>query len=146
MIRKDDAVIEIRTGFEPFAITILTACLMWSGLTLAALSNVSGVTAKAMPAWTIYVFFAGMLVCAGVTITGAVMEKFFARLYGFYVEIAGLFALFFLCGVYACWVGYVVGSNGANFILFMVAICTASVWRTALIALGLRQAKKKKTS
>lgn len=142
VIRKDDVVIEIRTGFEPFAITMLTACLLWSGLTLAALGNVSGATARALPWWAIYLFFAGMLACAVVTITGVVMEKFFTRLYGFYAEVAGLFALFWLCAVYACWVFIVVGTNGASFILFMAAISIAAVWRTALIVLGLRRAKK----
>lgn len=142
MIRRDDVVIEIRTGFEPFAVTILIACLLWSGLSLTALSKVSGATAKAMPAWTIYVFFAGMFACVIVTITGVIMEKFFARLYGFYAEAAGLVALCLLCAVFAYWVGFIVGSTGANFILFMCAICLACVWRTVLIVLGLRRAKK----
>lgn len=142
VIRKDDVVIEIRTGFEPFAVTILLACLMWSGLTLSALGRVSGATARVMPSWAIYLFFAGMLTCTVVAIAGVVMEKFLGRLYGFYVETAGLFGLFFLCVVYASWVWLVAGSNGASFILFMSAIAIASVWRTALIALGLRRAKR----
>lgn len=142
VIRKDDVVIEIRTGFEPFAMTMLTACLLWSCLTLAALGKVSGATARTLPGWAIYLFFAGMLACAVVTIVGVVMEKFFSKFYGFYAEVAGLSALFMLCAVYACWVYIVVGTNGANFILFMVAISAAAVWRSVLILLGLRRAKK----
>jgi hypothetical protein len=142
VIRKDDVVIEIRTGWEPFAITILTACLLWSGITLAALSEVSGATARAMPTWAIYLFFAGMLTCSIVTVTGVVMEKFLTRLDGFYVEAAGLFALSSLCVVYAFWVLIAVGGTGASFILFMVAVAIASVWRISLIALGLRRAKR----
>lgn len=142
MIRKDDQIIEIRTGFEPFAVTILLACLLWSGLTLSALGKVSGATARAMPTAAIYLFFAGMLACTVVTIAGVVMEKFFAKLYGFYVEAGGLFGLFFLCVVYAGWVLLIAGSNGASFILFMAAISTGSVWRVSLIVLGLRRARK----
>lgn len=95
-----------------------------------------------MPSWAIYVFFAGMLICSAVTITGVVMEKFLSRIYGFYVEAAGLVALFFLCAVYAYWVFTIVAAAGANFILFMTAVSIASVWRTTLITLGLRRAKK----
>jgi len=142
VIRKDDAVIEIRTGWEPFAVTILIACLLWSGLTLAALNQVSGATARAMPSWAIYLFFAGMLTCVIVTIGGVVLEKFFARIYGFYVEAAGLVALFFLCAVYASWVFLVLKATGASFILFMAAVSIASAWRITLITLGLRRAKR----
>lgn len=142
VIRRDDVVVEIRTGFEPFAMTILAACLLWSAITLTALGKVSGATSRAMPDWAVYLFFAGLLTCATVTVTGVVMEKFFSKLYGFYAELAGLTALFFLCAVYAYWVSYIVGSSGANFILFMGAISVASVWRSANIVLGLRRAKK----
>jgi hypothetical protein len=142
VIRKDDIVIEIRTGFEPFAMAMLLACLLWSGLTLSALGNVSGTTVRAMPSWAIYLFFTGMFAGAAVTIIGVVMEKFFTKLYGFYAEIAGLVALFSLCVTFAYWVGFVVGSAGANFIIFMAAISIASAWRSLLIVLGLRQAKK----
>jgi len=141
VIRKDDKVIEIRTGFEPFAMTIMTACLLWSGVTLSALGKVSGTTARTLPGWAIYLFFAGLLACAVVTVSGVVMEKFFSKLYGFYAEFAGLVALFCLSMVYACWVWYVVGSNGAGFIIFMVAVAVASAWRSVLIVLGLRLAK-----
>lgn len=142
MIRKDDVVVEIRTGFEPFAITILVACLLWSGLTLTALGKVSGATARAMPSLAIYLFFAGLLACAAVTISGVVMEKFLAKLYGFYVEIAGLLGLFFFCVVYASWVWLIAGAAGASFLLFMSAISAAAAWRTGVIVLGLRRAKK----
>lgn len=142
MIRKDDVVIEIRTGWEPFAVCMLTACLLWSCLTLAALNQVSGATARAMPSWAVYLFFAGMLACVTVTITGVVLEKFFSKLYGFYVEASGLLALIFLCAVYASWVFVVLGATGASFILMMIAISVASVWRNTLIMLGLRRAKR----
>lgn len=142
VIRKDNQIIEIRTGFEPYAICILSTCLVWSGLTLSAFSRVTGATSKALPWWAIYFFFAAMLAGAAVTIVGVVLEKFYQRLYGFYVEAAGTGGLFFLCLIYAFWVWVVIGTSGAGFILFMFGIAVASAWRVTLIALGLRRAKK----
>lgn len=142
VVRKDDVVIEIRTGFEPFAITILGTCLAWSALTLAALGRATGATTNALPWWAVYFFFGAMLTGASVTIIGVILEKFYQRLYGFYVEAAGLGELFFLCLVYAWWVAVVVGAPGSGFILFMAGVAIASAWRVTLVILGLRKTKR----
>lgn len=142
MIRDGQPPVQVRSGFEPFAVTLISALLLWSTTTLLALSEVSGTTAQAFPKWAVYVFFGGMVIGALTFLSGIALERLRATTLGVHIERAGLTGLLGLALTYSVWVWMVSGVRGLSFIYLMAAVWTGASWRNLLITIDLRRAKR----
>ncbi len=135
---------EVRSGVEPFQLTLLTICLAWGVLTLAALPQVSGATARSLPTWAVYLFFATLASGSITALVGVAYEWFKASLVGVYIERAGLTALMGLGLGYSAWVVSAVGLARAAFaLLFLAIIWVGSAVRILLITLDLAGVKRR---
>lgn len=129
---------EVRSGVEPYQLTLLTICLVWGVLTLVALPQVSGATARTLPTWAVYLFFATLAGGSVTALIGIAYEWFKASLIGVYIERAGLTALMGLGLGYSAWVVSAVGLARAVFaLLFLAIIWVGSALRIALITIDL---------
>lgn len=142
VIREGQEPVQIRSGFEPFAVTLITACLLWSGTSLAALSKIASTTTRSLPAWSVYVFFTAMVLGTATMLTGVVLERVKASLLGVYVERAGLTGLMGLCLTYSVWVWTATGVRGLGFVYLMGAVWVGAAWRNILIWRDLRTLKR----
>lgn len=134
----------VRTGDEPFEVCLTTFFLAWGSMSLLALNRVSGSSARIIPAWGIYLFFAALVVGCAVTLFGVGEVRFRQDLFGLEIERAGLTLLGGLCIAYSLWTLAAAGSRAASFVLIVGGVWTASGWRIWRISSDLKAVDRRK--
>jgi hypothetical protein len=138
VIRRGQEPVEVRSGAEPFQLTLLTICLAWGVITLSALPQIAGATARSLPTWSVYLFSAALAAGSALALVGVAFEWFKKSLIGVYIERAGLTALAGLALGYSVWVVSALGFTRSAFaVLFLAIIWIGSGLRILLITLDL---------
>lgn len=129
----------VRTGDNPFEVCFTAFFLAWGSVSLLALSEVSGSSARIIPAWGIYLFFGCLSAGCAATLLGIGQVRFLQNLFGLEVERAGLVLLGGLCLAYSLWTVGAAGPRAATFVFIVGGAWTGAAWRIWQITRDLKR-------
>jgi hypothetical protein len=135
----------IRSGREPFEVSILLVCLLYGVAGLAFYNRVSSTSIRLYPAPGGFIFLAALAVGAVVALYG-LFGRHWQTAQGVRTERAGLVMLTGMSVAFAAWTPFAVGARGVNILLFLgVAVAVPCVWRLCQIGRFLQALAKEDT-